>query len=155
EMSESLIKAAKNTGISITIIPIFYQKGGFGKEPTEGQKRFISKNMDEYMDLFESVKKSCQYYQNASIGIGIHSMRGVEPEVIKEIAKSGPQNVPFHIHIAEQLKEIEDSIAYLNKRPVEWMLENIDLNDRFHLVHATHLLDEETKGIANSKANVV
>ena len=66
-------------------------------------------------------------------------MRGVDPKVIAEIARSGPQDIPFHIHISEQLKEIEDSIQYLGKRPVEWLLDNVDLSDRFHLVHATHL----------------
>jgi formimidoylglutamate deiminase len=82
-------------------------------------------------------------------------MRGVEPNDIAEIAKNGPQDLPFHIHISEQLKEIEDSISYLNKRPVEWMLDNVDMTDRFHLVHATHLVDDEVSGLAKSGANVV
>lgn len=155
EMGNRLISAAKATGINITLVPIFYQKGGFGKEPTEAQRRFISSDIDSYLKLYEASKEACKNYQGANIGIGIHSMRGVEPEIIAEIAKSGPQDVPFHIHIAEQLKEIEDSVAYLGKRPVEWLLENVDLNERFHLVHATHLTTEETHGIAKSLANVV
>jgi formimidoylglutamate deiminase len=82
-------------------------------------------------------------------------MRGVEPTLIAELAKNGPQNMTFHIHVSEQLKEIEDSLNYLGKRPVEWMLDNIDMNDRFHLVHATHLTESETRRLAKSKANVV
>jgi len=82
-------------------------------------------------------------------------MRGVEPKTIIEIAKKGPQNLPFHIHVSEQLKEIEDSLTYLGKRPVEWMLENIELNERFHLVHATHLSNQETIDLAKSGSNVV
>ena len=155
EMGERLISAAKSVGIGITLVPIFYQKGGFGKPPTEGQKRFISPDLDAYLKLYESSKNSCQYYEHANIALGIHSMRGVEPEIIAELAKSGDQGVPFHIHVSEQLKEIEDSLNYLGKRPVEWMLDNIDLNDRFHLVHATHLTDDETERLAKSKANVV
>jgi len=50
---------------------------------------------------------------------------------------------------------IEDSIAYLGQRPVEWLLDKVDLTDRFHLVHATHLTSNETIGIAKTKANVV
>jgi len=87
--------------------------------------------------------------------MGIHSMRGVEPSDIIEVAKSGPQDVPFHIHVSEQLKEIEAALAYLGKRPVEWLLNNIDLNERFHLVHATHLTQSETMALAKSNANVV
>ncbi len=155
EMGEALVLAAQDVGIGITLVPIFYQKGGFGKDPVDGQKRFISKGIDEYVKLLEASQKSTSLYDNANIALGMHSMRGVEPEIIKELAKSGPQNIPFHIHISEQLKEIEDSIAYLGKRPVEWMLDNVELNDRFHLVHATHLTDSETDALARSKANVV
>ena len=155
EMGSRLIAAAKTAGIGITLIPIFYQKGGFGKAPNDRQKRFISPTVNDYLKLLEASKKACDNYEHANIAIGIHSMRGVEPTDIAYIAKNGPQDIPFHIHISEQLKEIEDSITYLGKRPVEWLLDNVELNDRFHLVHATHLTDAETIGIAKSGANVV
>lgn len=155
EMGSRLIAAAKTAGINITLVPIFYQKGGFGQEPNERQKRFISSDIDSYLRLLEASKEACKNYSGANIGIGVHSMRGVEPKIIAEIAKSGPQDIPFHIHISEQLKEVSDSLAYLKKRPVEWLLDNIELNERFHLVHATHLTDKECFRIAESKANVV
>lgn len=155
EMGERLISAAKTAGINITLVPIFYQKGGFGKQPTEGQRRFISPTIDEYMRLLEASESACAGHDHANIGIGIHSMRGVDPAEIKLLAKSGPQDLPFHIHVSEQLKEIEDCIHYTGKRPVEWLLDNVNLNDRYHLVHATHLTEEETIGIASKKANVV
>jgi len=82
-------------------------------------------------------------------------MRGVEPTNIVKVATQENQNIPFHIHISEQLKEIEDAIDYLGQRPVEWLTNHIDLNERFHLVHATHLIDEETSILAKSNANVV
>jgi formimidoylglutamate deiminase len=155
EMGERLVKAAKRVGLGITLVPIFYQKGGFGQEPQEGQRRFISSDADKYYELLEASKRSAQMYENANVGIGIHSMRGVDPLTIKEVAQNGPQDLPFHIHISEQLKEVEDSIAYLGKRPVEWLAENVELSDRFHLVHATHLTQDETESIARSGANVV
>ena len=155
EMGSRLVSAAKTAGIGITLVPIFYQKGGFGQAPNDRQRRFISPTVDAYLKLWEASIDVCKYYEHANIGVGIHSMRGVETEAIKAVATSGPQDIPFHIHVSEQLKEIEDSINYLGKRPVEWLLENIDLNERFHLVHATHLTDKETVGIANSKAHVV
>ncbi len=155
EMGSRLVAAAKSAGIGITLCPIFYQKGGFGLPPNDRQRRFISATIDEYLKLLEASKAACNHYEQANIAIGIHSMRGVEPTDIAEVAKSGPQDIPFHIHVSEQLKEIEDSIAYLGKRPVEWLLDNVALNERSHLVHATHLTDEETVGIAKSGANVV
>lgn len=155
EMGERLVAAANKAGINITLIPIFYQKGGFGMQPNPHQKRFISKDFDTYLELLNASETVCKSQTHANIGIGIHSMRGVEPEIIKTAAEQGPQDIPFHIHIAEQLKEIEDCISYTGKRPVDWFLENISLNDRFHLVHATHLNEREIQGIASSGANVV
>lgn len=155
EMGSRLVAAAETAGINITLVPIFYQKGGFGLAPNERQKRFISPSVDDYMKLLDASQAACKHYNGANIAIGIHSMRGVEPEHISEIAQFGPQNLPFHIHISEQLKEIEDSLEYLGKRPVEWLAENVALSERFHLVHATHLTENETASIAQSGASVV
>lgn len=155
EMGARMIAAAQKTGMKITLVPIFYQKGGFGKAPNDRQRRFISPTIDAYYELLNSSRENAKHYQFANVGYGIHSMRGVEPEDIKIVAQQAELNTPFHIHIAEQLKEIEDSVAYLGKRPVEWLCDNVELNNDFHLVHATHLTEKETVGIARGNANVV
>ena len=155
EMSERMVAAAKTVGIGITLVPIFYQKGGFGKEPTDGQKRFISKDVDAYLNLFEAAHEAVKKYENANIAYGIHSMRGVDPESIKALLALRKDNIPVHIHIAEQLKEVEDCLAYLGKRPVQWMLDNFDLSQNYHLVHATHLSEREIIALAKSGAHAV
>ncbi len=155
EMGSRLIAAAQKTGMNITLVPIFYQKGGLGVPAVEGQKRFLSPDMESYLKLLESSKMDALSYKGANIGIGIHSMRGVDPEEIKRISEAGPQDLPFHIHISEQLKEVEDAIAYLGQRPVEWFAEHIKLSDRYHLVHATHLTKNEVLSLAETRANVV
>ncbi len=155
EMGSRLVEAAKTAGIGITLVPIYYQKGGFGQAPNPRQRRFISATNDDYLKLLEASVKATKDYQHANIGIGIHSLRGVEPADIVRIADSGPQDMPFHIHVSEQLKEIDDAIGYLGKRPVEWLLDTLRLNDRFHLVHATHMTIDETIRLAKSKAHVV
>jgi len=155
EMSAALVEAAKDAGIKITLIPIFYQKGGFGQEPNNRQRRFISATFDDYLKLFEASAEVCKQYEGANVAVGIHSMRGVDQRDILRTAAEAPPDVPFHIHVSEQLKEIEDALAFLGKRPVQWLLDNIELGERFHLVHATHLTDIETERLAKSKANVV
>lgn len=154
-MGEALLEAAREAGIKITLIPIFYQKGGFGIEPNTRQKRFISKTFEDYQKLFEASAQVCKKYENANIAVGIHSMRGVFHQDILRVINDLPQNIPFHIHVSEQLKEVEDCVRFLGKRPVEWLLDNTELNERFHLVHATHLTETETEKLAKSKANVV
>ena len=155
EHGERLIGAAKTAGINITLVPMFYQKGGFGQAPQERQRRFISKDVDAYFKLLEASKAGCQAYEGASIAWGIHSLRAVDPDLVKQAVNLAARDLPFHIHIAEQKKEVEDALAYLRARPVQWLLENVEVNERFHLVHATHLDDEEVKGIAQKGAYVV
>jgi formimidoylglutamate deiminase len=155
EMGERLISAAKKTGIGITLVPIFYQKGGFNKPAEKKQQRFISGTIDDYQKLLIASIQSAKLYEHANVAIGIHSMRAVKPADIIEVAQQFDQTLPFHIHIAEQLKEIEDCLKYLYYRPVEWFLNHINTNERFHFVHATHLIDSETEALAKSNANVV
>jgi len=155
EMGERMVAAAKMAGIKITLIPVFYQKGGFGLDPQPRQKRFISKTVDEYFKLVEASKKVLKNYSDASLGFSVHSLRAVDLNDIKTTFNQGPKDLPFHLHMAEQRKEITDCLASCNKRPMEWLLENLPVNERFHLVHSTHLDDDELKSLASSKANVV
>jgi formiminoglutamate deiminase len=154
-MGEALIEAAREAGIKISLIPIFYQKGGFGIDPNGRQRRFISATFEDYARLFEASAELCKRSENANIAAGIHSMRGVEANDILRAVRDLPQDIPFHIHVSEQLKEVEDCLQFLGKRPVEWLLDNCDLNERFHLVHATHLTENEIGRLAKSRANVV
>src|SRR5690606_40933527 len=84
-----------------------------------------------------------------------HSLRAVTAADITTVFESGPKDLPFHIHAAEQLQEVEDCKAFLKRRPVEWLLENLPLQERFNLVHCTHLSDTEVKRLATSGAQVV
>ena len=155
EMGERLLIAAGEAGINITLIPMFYQTGNFGKPAEHNQRRFISENVSKYIQLLEATENAVSKYPNASLGIGIHSLRAANEQSIIQIRKEIPRDLPFHIHVAEQKKEVSDCVDFYGKRPVEWLLDNVDLNEQFHLVHATHLSDHEVNGIAQSGAHVV
>lgn len=154
-MAEALCEAASDAGIKLTLIPIFYQKGGFGVAPHESQRRFISKTFDEYARLFEATRDVCSRYAHASAGVGVHSLRAVEPADVIRAVNELPDDAPFHLHIAEQLREVEDCVTHLGARPVEWLLDNVDLGPRFNLVHATHMTASETERLAKTGPNVV
>lgn len=155
EMGQRLVAAAKRAGIRITLVPMFYQQGGFGQPPLERQKRFISNTIDEYYKLLEATQKAVKNEPHAHVGIGIHSLRAVKPEHVISVCNVLDGSLPFHIHVSEQLKEIEDCLAFHNKRPVQWLLDNTNVNHNYHLVHATHLDATEVTDIAKSGANVV
>ena len=154
EMSERLLLAAKDVGIEITIIPICYSKGGFGANYFPEQKRFISKNSNDYFKLFESTLKVCKNYKT-NIGIGVHSLRAVDANCFKEINEFNNSEYPFHLHISEQKKEVNDALKFLGERPVEWLFNNNNIGENHHLVHATHLTKRESKLITKNKSNIV
>ena len=154
EMGERLIAAAETAGINITLVPIFYQKGGFGTDPLPEQRRFISRSIDEYERLIEASAKAVARTGGARLGVGVHSLRAVAPDDVVAAATLRSE-LPFHIHISEQLREVDDCIEVLGARPVEWFLDNVDVSDRFNLVHATHVNEGEVKTLAVRGANVV
>jgi formimidoylglutamate deiminase len=155
EMSERIMNAAQTAGIELTLIPIFYHRGGFGKSADEKQRRFLSKNVDDYLSLVETVQKRCQAHGYGSVaGTGIHSLRAATVEDIKDIARNR-QPGAFHFHIAEQQKEIDDCKVHLGKRPVEWVLDELGVDKSFCLTHATHMTKDETTALAKSGATVI
>ncbi len=154
EMGERLVSAAKTAGIGIALIPIFYQKGGFGISPVDKQKRFISSTAEDYLELLAASEKATRKYSKANIGLGLHSLRALDQGSISA-ALAGAKHLPVHIHIAEQQKEIEDCLGFYNQRPVEWLLNTFDIDQNFHLVHATHLTEKEVTGITQSGAHVI
>ena len=159
EMAERIMAAANTTRIGLTLLPVFYAHATFGGvPPNSGQKRFIH-DVDSFNALVDNVFR----HQNAHkyhgtlrrVGIAPHSLRAVTPQELKSIAAhldSIDVAAPIHIHAAEQLKEVNDCLTWSHKRPIAWLLDNMPLNERWCLVHATHLDDDETLRLANSGA---
>ncbi len=154
-MGERLVAAAQKTGIHLTLIPIFYRTGDFGAPAKPGQRRFISPTVDAYFQLLEASENAARHYERCLVGPGIHSLRAGSPGDVKAIFAQADPKAPLHLHISEQQKEVKSCLEHLGKRPVQWLLDEAPVNERTHLVHATHLTPEERKGIAASGATVV
>ncbi len=155
QMAQVLIEAADITGIRLTLVPMFYQTGGFNEPAQDQQRRFISATTDDYLALAEAVQSAAKTYEKAKTGLGVHSLRAVKPEDIIELTAKIPADVPFHIHVSEQLKEVRQSVEFLGKRPLEWLLDHCPVGPNYHLVHATHLDENEILRMAQSGANAV
>lgn len=155
EMSLSLVAAAAIAGIRITLVPVFYQRGGFGKQAEDAQRRFCFRTVEGYLQLLSDCAGVVKDLSTASLGFGVHSLRAADTADLLRVLRDGPAGIPFHMHAAEQLKEVNEAREYLKARPVEWLLDNVDLNERFNLVHCTHLTDDEVMRLGRSRANVV
>ncbi|MFO7484130.1 formimidoylglutamate deiminase [Oceanibaculum nanhaiense] len=151
ELSARIAAAAGASGIGLTLLPVFYAHSGFGGlPPTEGQRRFVN-DIDGFARLLEGAGKAIAPLPDARLGLAPHSLRAATPEEITALAGMVPDG-PVHIHIAEQMQEVEGCLAWSGRRPVEYLLENQQVDGRWCLVHATHLLPSETAAMAASGA---
>jgi formiminoglutamate deiminase len=153
EMGSAIAAAAETTGIGLTLLPVFYAQSGFGGlAPTPGQRRFIT-NPESYARLLEASRRAAAALPDAVVGVAPHSLRAVTPESLAEVLALAPDG-PVHIHIAEQTKEVDDCLAWSGVRPVQWLYDHRQVDERWCLVHATHVDPGELSRIARSGAVV-
>jgi len=151
ENSVRIAAAAATSGIDLTLLPVFYAHSGFGGlPPVSGQRRFIC-GLDDFEKLYGRCQEITATMPGARTGIAPHSLRAVTPEELSAlIAQAG--DAPFHIHIAEQTKEVADCLAWSGARPIEWLLGHAQLNPNWCLIHATHANVAEREGMAKAGA---
>ncbi|KQV30861.1 N-formimino-L-glutamate deiminase [Rhizobium sp. Root1203] len=151
ELAERIGAASTATGIGMTLLPVFYAHSGFGgAAPIEGQRRFIN-SLDSFARLMDGCRKVTGGIEGAELGLAPHSLRAATPEELATVVPMAGEG-PVHIHVAEQVKEVEDCIAWSGARPVEWLLANAPVDHRWCLIHATHMTDEETRTMARHGA---
>ena len=152
ELSSRIAAATEHSGIGLTLLPVFYQYSGCRKKPPLPQQRRFVNNMDGYLKLFEEASLGLQKLpQDSRMGMAVHSLRAVDPTDLATLRDSRPE-FPLHLHVAEQMMEIEEFESCYGVRPVEWLCQHSDLNDTWCLVHATHMTETETRELAQSGA---
>ena len=151
ELAARIGAAASETGMGLTLLPVFYAQGGFGgAPPTEGQRRFVC-DVAQYSRLVGATRDALANLDDATVGIAPHSLRAVTTRDLAEIVAIARQ-APIHIHVAEQVREVEDCVAWSGQRPVAWLLDHAPVDRRWCLIHATHLDPHETRALAASGA---
>ena len=152
ELSLRCIAAAEQAGIAITMLPALYNYGGFGGQAsTPGQRRFVN-GADRFLRIYETLRRVCGDHPLRRLGIAPHSLRAVTAELLESVTAAIDPKAPIHIHVAEQVKEVEDCLAWSSRRPVELLLDSFDVSPRWCAIHATHMTEAETGRLAKSGA---
>ena len=156
ELSLGIFEAAQATGLDLTHLPVFYAHSNFGGlAPTSGQRRFIQ-SLDSYAEMLESLRAPARAGGH-TLGIAPHSLRAATPEEIARLMELRADLIPgspVHIHVAEQVKEVDDALEWNGRRPVQQLYDIAPVDERWCLIHATHLDDSEVAMIARSGATV-
>jgi formimidoylglutamate deiminase len=149
ELSQRIFAATSQTGIGLTHLPVLYSYGGAGKQALAGGQLRFGNDVDDFARLHEACKKLT--YEDAVVGLAPHSLRATAPDELQQVLMLAGQS-PVHIHIAEQMREVEDIQSWLGARPVEWLTANIPVNASWCAIHATHMTGAETKALAATGA---
>jgi formimidoylglutamate deiminase len=147
EISSRIAAAATATGISLLLLPVFYAHSNFGGlPPGDAQKRFVNS-----LDAYEKLVTACR--KLGPTGIAPHSLRAVTPDQLQTLV-SLAEHAPIHIHIAEQMREVEDCLAWSGARPIEYLLATAPVAENWCLIHATHATASERIAVAQSRATI-
>lgn len=153
EMALRHIAAARTAGIGLTMLPVLYRHGGIFEAPASAAQRPFLNDPDAYFRIVDAVRDALAHDPDRAWGLAPHSLRACGPSDIATLAETARTlNVPIHIHAAEQLKEVQECIAATRNRPVRWLIENIGLDERWCLIHATNLDATEVLDLAASGA---
>jgi formimidoylglutamate deiminase len=149
----ALADAAAEVGIGLTVLPVLYERAGFGASKLRHDQRRFATGPGDVLALRDAVRDARRPLVDA--GVAIHSLRAARPESLQAVA-AGAAGGPIHIHVAEQVAEVDECVLTTGSRPVQWLLRNVPtLDASWQLVHATHVLPAEIDAVAGSGAGVV
>ena len=155
EMALAHVNAARDAGIAITMLPVLYSYGNFGSAPLTARQQRFRTDPSAILDIVSAVRAAAKPGHDVRCGVAPHSLRAVDLDGLQDLlaglASIDPDS-PIHIHAAEQMREVEDSVTFSGQRPVEWLLGHLPVDRRWCLIHATHLTGSEMRALAQSGA---
>ena len=152
EMSARIVAGAARSGIGLTLLPVLYAQGGCdGRALGPGQERF-GNDVEGFARIVEGAEAALRALPaDAVLGIAPHSLRAVTPEALAAAVALRP-GAPLHLHLAEQVAEVEEVGAAYGARPVQWLLGNAEVDARWCLIHCTQMQRAETLALAATGA---
>ena len=150
ETAERVIAAARLSGIGITMLPVLYSYASFGEVALKPEQNRFKTDAQDVLQIVEALEPLRD--AQTEIGFAPHSLRAASVAQINDVLLALPFDRPVHIHIAEQRQEVAQSLAWSGRRPVQWLFEQVDVDERWCLVHATHLTADEVERLAASGA---
>jgi len=157
EMALALLRAAAESGIAITLMPSLYAYSGFGEAPLKGPQKRFATTPDSLLAMLSDLRGISESNPEIRLGVAPHSLRAVSPAMLKDllagVAAFDP-TAPIHMHLAQVVKEVNDCLSWSEKRPVQWLLDNMPVDARWCLVHCTNVSTPEAEKLAASGAVV-
>ncbi len=152
-MAQQIFAAAESVGIRICLLRAAYQRDGFELPEDPGQVRFLE-TTEEFLANVADLHREYDS-PDAWVGVAPHSVRAVPLEAIQSMAAwAREHNRPLHMHLSEQVAEIEACQREYGLTPIRLLERHGLLRDRFTAVHAIHIDHQELDLLAANRANI-
>ncbi|MFK8084198.1 MAG: formimidoylglutamate deiminase [Granulosicoccus sp.] len=152
ELSARIAAATATTGIALTLMPVHYQFGGCDQRDLNHAQRRFGTDLHAFAELWLAARDTLHGLPaDTCIGVAPHSMRAIARENLPELLQLAPE-APFHMHLAEQLAEVNEVEQHWGARPVQWLMANAPVDQRWCLIHCTQMTRAETRALAHSGA---
>jgi formimidoylglutamate deiminase len=150
ETAQRVIAAARHSGIGITMLPVLYTYAGFGEQPLKPEQARFRTDARDVLKIIGELEPLRDAH--VEVGVAPHSLRAASVAQIRDVLAHLPKARPVHVHIAEQQGEVQQSLDFSGRRPVQYLYDQLPVDQRWCLVHATHLNEDEITAIARSGA---
>jgi formimidoylglutamate deiminase len=153
-LDDVVLDAAEAAGIRIVLLMCYYRTGGVGRPLAGGQRRFATPDVDQFLRQVDRLAGRLRS-ERQSLAIAPHSVRAVPVDDIRRLHQAAlERGMPFHIHVEEQRKEVEEFQAAHGVRPLRWMLDNLDVGPHVTAVHCTHAAASDLDELRDRGGNV-
>jgi formiminoglutamate deiminase len=154
-LSEAMIQAARAAGIRISLIRAAYMRAGYQQTLAPGQQRFCDTNVEQIFADVETLQARYAHDPMVQVALAAHSIRAVPLEQVAALAAyARDRQMPFHMHVAEQRRELAECRSEYGATPVELLARHGILDERFVAIHATHLTAAEIAALGAARAYV-
>ncbi len=153
-LDEAVLEAARETGMRLVLLQVYYRTGGIGKPLERAQQRFDGRSLEEYWRQLDALRARLDPAR-VTVGVAPHSIRAVDLDELVELhARARKRGLVVHMHVEETAKEIQECHAAHGRTPMELLAARLDLDAGFTAVHATHTAPEQLGFYLNSGASL-
>jgi len=153
-----VLRAAGETGLRMALLRTAYVRAGWHKPVDPGQARFLTPRFEDFIADTQAVRAALPGISRAGrawVGIAPHSVRAVPLDYLNALVSyARANNLPVHMHMAEQPAEVEACLGEYGQRPVQLLHQQGILDSRFTAIHAIHITPDEATYLGDAKAHV-
>lgn len=152
-LADAVVDAAKQERLRIAILRVAYHRAGPGRDAEPGQRRFCDARVDDVLRDVDTLRAKYARDPEVVVGVAPHSVRAVPPSWLEPLRDyAATHDMPLHMHVAEQVREVDECVAETGRRPIELLADRGLLSPRFVAVHATNLVAHEARLLGQARA---